>query len=184
MYIAHDTERALIGAAALVNTGLGGREWLPDVAALDAFLTEHDWSGRRDGTEAELRAVRSLRPRLRALWRSGSDRDAAQIVNALLREAKALPRLTEHGDWGWHLHVTADEDPLVHRMGAEAAMAFVDVIRVGDLDRLRHCAAPDCESVLIDLSRNRSRRYCDTGNCGNRANVAAYRARKAQAATQ
>lgn len=182
MYIAHDTERALIGAAALVNTGLGGREQLPDPAALDAFLTEHDWSGRRDGTEAELRAVRSLRPRLRAVWDSGNDRDAAQIVNALLREARAMPRLTEHGDWGWHLHVTADEDSLVHRMGAEAAMAFVDVIRVGDLERLRHCVASDCDAVLIDLSRNRSRRYCDVGNCGNRANVAAYRARKARMA--
>ena len=39
------------------------------------------------------------------------------------------------------------------------------------------CAAPDCDFVVIDLSRNRSRRFCDSG-CGNRANVAAYRARR------
>jgi predicted RNA-binding Zn ribbon-like protein len=32
--------------------------------------------------------------------------------------------------------------------------------------------------VLVDLSKNSSKRYCDTGNCGNRTNVAAYRARK------
>jgi predicted RNA-binding Zn ribbon-like protein len=36
--------------------------------------------------------------------------------------------------------------------------------------------------VVVDLSRNKSKRFCATGNCGNRANVAAYRARKRSAA--
>ena len=58
-------------------------------------------------------------------------------------------------------------------------MAFVDLVRADDLGRLRRCAAEDCDAVLVDLSRNRSRRFCDTGNCGNRAHVAAYRARRA-----
>jgi predicted RNA-binding Zn ribbon-like protein len=31
----------------------------------------------------------------------------------------------------------------------------------------------------MDLSRNRSRIFCDTGNCGNRQHVAAYRERRA-----
>jgi predicted RNA-binding Zn ribbon-like protein len=62
-------------------------------------------------------------------------------------------------------------------MMVEAAMAFVDVIRTDELERLSVCAADDCECVLVDLSKNRSRRFCDRG-CGNRANVAAYRARK------
>ena len=30
------------------------------------------------------------------------------------------------------------------------------------------------------FSRNGSKRYCDTGNCGNRMNVNAYRARRAR----
>ena len=45
-------------------------------------------------------------------------------------------------------------------------------------DRLRECAAVTCHDVLVDLSKNRSRRFCEQ-NCGNRANVAAYRARRA-----
>ena len=57
-------------------------------------------------------------------------------------------------------------------------MALVDVIRADAVDRLRVCAGEDCEDVLVDLSRNRSRKFCD-GTCGTRANVAAYRARKA-----
>jgi predicted RNA-binding Zn ribbon-like protein len=32
--------------------------------------------------------------------------------------------------------------------------------------------------VFVDLSRNRSRRYCDSRTCGNRLHVAAYRARQ------
>jgi predicted RNA-binding Zn ribbon-like protein len=43
------------------------------------------------------------------------------------------------------------------------------------------CEAPDCQAVLVDLSRNRSRRFCDVNNCANRAHVAAYRARRAAA---
>ena len=60
-------------------------------------------------------------------------------------------------------------------------MGFLDLIRDDELDRLSTCAADDCDDVLVDLSKNRSKRYCATGNCGNRANVAAYRARKLQA---
>jgi predicted RNA-binding Zn ribbon-like protein len=63
-------------------------------------------------------------------------------------------------------------------MAVEAAMAVLDVIRAGEFGRLEVCAADDCGSVLVDLSRNRSKRFCDAG-CGNRLAVAAYRARKA-----
>ena len=56
-------------------------------------------------------------------------------------------------------------------------MAFADVIRSGELARLRVCAAADCDDVLVDLSKNRSRRYCGTA-CSNRVNVAAFRARR------
>lgn len=56
-------------------------------------------------------------------------------------------------------------------------MALAEVLRDEGAARLRSCEAPECDAVFVDLSRNRSRRYCDTGNCGNRVHVAAYRAR-------
>jgi predicted RNA-binding Zn ribbon-like protein len=34
-----------------------------------------------------------------------------------------------------------------------------------------------CEALVLDLSRNRSKRFCST-TCGNRNAVAAYRARQ------
>jgi len=55
---------------------------------------------------------------------------------------------------------------------------MVDVIRTDTLDRLRLCDREDCDNVLVDLTKNQSRKFCDT-TCANRAHAAAYRARKA-----
>jgi predicted RNA-binding Zn ribbon-like protein len=173
----HDTEEALVAAAALVNTDDADGEQLTDIAALDAFLVRYGWTGRRERTEAELRAVRALRPRLRQLWYA-DERGVVEIVNRLLRDARALPQLVAHDTEPYHLHATPSDAPLATRMAVEAAMAFVDVVRAGQLDRLRICDASDCSFVVVDLSKNRSRRFCDNG-CGNRAAVTAYRARKA-----
>jgi predicted RNA-binding Zn ribbon-like protein len=59
-------------------------------------------------------------------------------------------------------------------------MAVIDVVRSNELSRLRICASATCLDVVVDLSKNRSKRFCD-GTCGNRAAVAAYRARKSRA---
>jgi predicted RNA-binding Zn ribbon-like protein len=178
MIFTHDTEVALAGAAALVNTLDGERELLPDPASLDEFVRTWGWTGERDHDNAELQAVRDLRPRLRRPWEL-DERGTVQLVNELLREANALPQLVKHDQWDYHLHATPSHAPLATRMAVDAAMAFVDVVRGQQLSRLRICAADDCDNVVVDLSKNRSKRYCD-GGCGNRAAVAAYRARKAK----
>jgi predicted RNA-binding Zn ribbon-like protein len=181
MTFAHDTDIALQAAAALVNTDSSDGEELPDVAALDTFFDHYGWTGRHEHTEAELRAVRELRPRLRQLWYAEED-GVVEIVNELLRESRALPQLIRHDGQPYHLHATSRDAPLATRMAVEAAMAFVDVVRAGELGRLRICAHPDCGNVVVDLSKNRSKRFCEAG-CGNRAAVSAYRARKAAAGT-
>jgi predicted RNA-binding Zn ribbon-like protein len=177
LLFAHDTEIALQGAAALVNTSGPGRELLPDPGSLDRFVAEWGWTGSRRHDAAELGEVRALRPKLRALW-GLSDSDAAERVNGMLRDAGALPQLVSHDGWPFHLHATPAAAPLADRMAVEAAMALVDVIRRGELARLRFCGAEDCPGVLVDLSKNHSRRYCSTA-CANRVNVAAYRSRRA-----
>lgn len=176
---AHDTEQGLVAAAALVNTVGSDGEKLPDVPALDAFFHAYGWSGRHEHTEAELRSVRRLRPRLRQIWHEDED-GVVEIVNALLRESHALPQLVKHDGEPYHLHATPRDAPLATRMAVEAAMAFIDVVRSGELSRLRICDYEGCDNVVVDLSKNRSRRFCEAG-CGNRAAVTAYRARKAAA---
>lgn len=176
LLFAHDTEIALASAAALVNTAGNGVEELADPADLDAFVEHWGWTGSRTRDRHELDAVRALRARLRAVWET-DEAGAVEIVNRLLREADARPQMVKHDGWDYHVHATSSDAPLADRIAVDAAMALVDVIRTKQLDRLRICAAEDCADVVVDLSRNHSRRFCERG-CGNRVNVAAYRARR------
>lgn len=176
MIFAHDTEVALHAAAALVNTRGIDVDTLEDVDALDEFARAWGWTGSRRGDRRELEQVRALRPRLRRFWELDADGVVTQ-VNAMLRDAGALPQLVRHDGSPYHLHATSPEAPLADRMAVEAAMAFVDVVRQQELDRLHVCDADDCNDVFVDLSKNRSKRYCST-TCSNRVNVAAFRARR------
>ena len=175
MVFTHDTEAALLAAVALVNSG-SAPDTLNTVEELEGFLDEHEFTGSRVGDDAELSSVRALRPRLRTLMTS--DRDtAAGLVNDLLGEEHALPQLVRHHDHDWHIHAVAPGAPLATRIAVEAAMAMIDVIRADEMSRLAVCADADCDGLVLDLSRNRSRRFCST-TCTNRAAVAAYRARQ------
>ncbi|WP_341394474.1 CGNR zinc finger domain-containing protein [Arthrobacter sp. G119Y2] len=179
MAFTHDTEIALQAVASLINTGVDHVDRLLTVADLDDFLTEQGFSGSRTHTTGELRAVRHLRSRLHQLW-TADEEGLAAGANQLLRNARAFPQVVRHDGWDWHLHCTSPAAPLEDRMATEAAMAFADALRGGELDRLGTCAAPDCDAVLLDLTRNRSKRYCDTGNCANREHVRSYRSRQAE----
>jgi predicted RNA-binding Zn ribbon-like protein len=173
---AYDTEWSLRAAVALVNSG-EEPDTLVEIAQLDAWYDEHGFTGRRDGDEAELHALRVLRPVLRELLTASRD-DAAELVNQLLADAGALPQLLRHDGLDWHIHAVPADAPLDRRVAVEVAMAMIDVIRANELSRLSVCADARCECLVLDLSRNRSRRYCDT-TCANRNAVAAYRARRA-----
>lgn len=179
MLFTHDTEVALQGAVDLVNT-LGptdGSDTLATVDQLEDYVTRWGWTGPIRHDEAELEQVRALRPLFRELWRR-DEQGVVDLVNAMLVDNRALPRLVRHDQWDWHLHATPDDAPLATRMAVELAMAMVDLVRAGELGRLGTCGADDCEDVLVDLTRNRSRRFCST-TCGNRVAAAAYRERQA-----
>ena len=183
MHFAPDTEDALAFAVDLVNTVPGatrsGSDELVTPAQLTALLDAHRYSGRFDRDEAELGQVRQTRDRLRRIWLDDRD-DAVMEVNAMLREARALPFLMRHDGMDWHLHATEPDAPLAERIRAEVALALVDVIRTDETDRLRACAAADCAGMLLDSSRNGSKRFCSV-RCGNRMNMVAFRERSASA---
>ncbi|TQS42370.1 CGNR zinc finger domain-containing protein [Cryptosporangium phraense] len=177
MLFAHDTEASLAAAAELVNTAHETPDGLRTPADVVAFVDRWSYTGRVAGDAEELAAVRAVRPRLERLWHADRD-EVVELTNAMLRETRALPQLVRHDTWDYHLHAVPPEADLAVRILVETGMAMVDVVRLEELGRMRICAAEDCDDVLIDLSKNRSRRFCDNG-CGNRTNVAAYRARKA-----
>ena len=174
MRFAHETEASLRAAVQLVNSA-EPPDTMTTLAQLDAWYAEHRYTGRRDGDEAELAALRALRPVLRELLTADRDR-AAGLANAMLAEAGAVPQLVRHDGLDWHIHAVPSDAPLDRRVVVESAMAMVDVIRADELSRLSVCADDGCGGLVLDLSRNRSRRFCST-TCANRLAVRAYRMR-------
>ncbi len=176
MHFTDDTDAALQAAVALANSTDAPGDPLGSVEDLAAFLASWSYTGRHDATPDELDAVRRLRPALRQLLLAGRD-EAVGLVNSMLARARAVPQLQRHDAWDWHVHAVDPDRPLDERVVVETAMAMIDVIRADEMSRLARCEADDCDDVVLDLSRNRSRRYCST-TCGNREAVAAYRARQ------
>jgi predicted RNA-binding Zn ribbon-like protein len=180
LLFAPDAEDALEFAVALANTvasaSRSGTDELATPAQLTAFVTEQRYSGRFDRDAAELAEVVETRARLRRLWALDRD-DMVTDVNAMLREANALSQLARHDAFDWHLHATPPDAPLAERIRVEVSLALADVIRTDSTDRLRVCQADDCDGLLVDLSRNGSKRFCSV-RCGNRMNMVAYRERQ------
>ncbi|HST67155.1 MAG TPA: CGNR zinc finger domain-containing protein [Mycobacteriales bacterium] len=175
MGFAHDTTAALQAAVALVNSAEPPDTMTTD-EQLDAFFAAHDYSGARRPGAAELAAVRALRAPLRDLLTGDRD-EAVRILNAILAERHAVPALVRHDGHDYHLHAIASDAPLADRIAVETAMAMLDLVRADELGRLSVCAEPTCNGIVLDLSRNRSRRFCST-TCGNKVAVAAYRSRR------
>ncbi|MFC9034937.1 CGNR zinc finger domain-containing protein [Streptomyces arboris] len=198
MLIPHDTRIALDTVVDLVNTapeseppddgsgptdGLvdGTEDGLADLTALYAFAERHHISGVGTLGEKDLSAVRAVRSRFAEVFAAPDARTAADLVNRLVAAAGTTPQLTDHDGYDWHVHYFAPDASLSDHLAADCGMALAFIIVAGEQERLRRCEAPDCGRAFVDLSRNRSRRYCSSRTCGNRLHVAAYRARRREA---
>lgn len=175
MVFAHDIDATLIAAVALVNSA-EPPDTLTTFAELTTFYEAHMYTGRPPRDAADLDAVRALRAPLRTMLTSDRDTTVG-LVNEMLARHRAVPRLVRHDHWDYHIHATDDDAPFVERMAVESAMSMLDVIRADELGRLSICADAACNGIVLDLSRNRSKRFCSV-TCGNRVAVAAYRARR------
>ncbi|MEU4096034.1 CGNR zinc finger domain-containing protein [Streptomyces sp. NPDC026673] len=183
MLINHDTRCALDCVVDLINTTpeSDGREGLPDLAALRAFVERNAISDVDSLDEDDLGAVRAVRQLFAQAFSAPTTPEAAALINSLVAEAGTTPRLTDHDGYDWHVHYFAPGASLADHLAADCGMALAFLLVAGERERLRRCDAPDCRRAFVDLSRNRSRRYCDSRTCGNRLHVAAYRARRREA---
>lgn len=179
MHFTPDTEVAVAFLVDLANTDPGasrsGEDELPDPASLTALVDLHGYTGRFDRDAAELASVIVVRDELRALWPLPRDVQVGEI-NRWLREADATPFLVRHDRFDWHLHATEPDAPLADRMRAEGALALAEIVRADATSRMRVCAADDCTGLLLDQSRNGSKRFCSV-RCGNRVNQQGLRER-------
>jgi predicted RNA-binding Zn ribbon-like protein len=97
-------------------------------------------------------------------------------LNRELREALTRLRLSLEGDgytidFGWG-------GGALDQMLWPVARAASDLLTSDGLDRLRRCAAEDCGWLFLDTSRNRSRRWCDMKDCGNRSKARSFYSRR------
>ncbi|WFB06590.1 CGNR zinc finger domain-containing protein [Streptomyces sp. LX-29] len=184
MLINHDTRCALDAVVALVNTTPEGtdQDELTDVAALRRFVEEQSISDVRSLTERDLAAVREVRARFTEVFAAEDTKATAALLNTMVAGAGTTPQLTDHDGYDWHVHYFAPGASVADHLAADGGMALAFLVVAGERERLRRCEAPDCGRAFVDLSRNRSRRYCDSRTCGNRLHVAAYRARRREAA--
>jgi predicted RNA-binding Zn ribbon-like protein len=181
LHFTPDTEDNLAFFVDLANTAPGasrsGEDELATEAQLTALVDRHGFTGRFDRDAAELAEVHRTRAELRAMWALPVDDQVAEI-NRWLRDSNALPYLARHDRFDWHFHATEPDAPLADRIRAEGALALAEIVRFGQSERMRVCAADDCEGVLVDQSRNGSKRFCSV-RCGNRVNQQGFRERMA-----
>lgn len=137
----------------------------------------------REPADAErvLRRSRTLREAMYRVFHSWrrSETPAAEdveLVSSAGAEATAAQQLVIGPD-GFEMHWP--ETDSMDRAWWPAATSAVALLLSPDLPRVKECAADDCDWLFVDVSRNRSRRWCDMKECGNRAKARRHYARRA-----
>lgn len=150
-----------------------GSVWLAEWLGIDV-------PGGADGIDRDAWAdLPVLREGLRELAAANNGiQPDARIVARAATVAGSVRLAVELGD-----HLLAPR--LVAPAGAGAAdlgmvsmvESFVTIRATDDWSRVKVCAAPNCRWAYLDNSRNRSRRWCDMADCGNRAKNQTWRER-------
>lgn len=117
--------------------------------------------------EAALARARELRE---AIYRVFRDAEAAppdlEVLARWAGEAALERRLVRSGDgyaFGW------PESDALDQVLWPVAVSAAELLTSADRERVKECAADTCNWLFLDMSRNRSRRWCDMKECGNRA---------------
>ncbi len=195
-----DQPPKLVGGAACVDF-LNTVEWRGDPDAQGERLTDYDefvtWASHTGYLDAgEQIAARRLAKR------EPGKAKAALADAVMLREriadviARRVGAVAAFNAALRRLHVAvelAEEDGALRRrpVGGDGlrvalmriALDAVELLTSPRLGQIRHCGNARCGWYFLDLSRNKSRRWCDMAACGNNAKARAHyhRHRDAQA---
>jgi predicted RNA-binding Zn ribbon-like protein len=103
------------------------------------------------------------------------------VINEALAVAMAHARLSVTAEgfaWNW-----AGEDCTeaveLDQMVWPVVQSAVDLLTSPELDRVGQCADDrGCGWLFLDMTKNRSRRWCDMRDCGNRAKARRHYAKR------
>jgi predicted RNA-binding Zn ribbon-like protein len=117
--------------------------------------------------EAVLERAHALRE---AVYRVFTGSDASGDDLALVSKEAGLAAAQRHlaGSSGGYTYAwPKTDDP--ERVLWPVALAAAELLTSSERERVKECAADNCNWLFLDMSRNRSRRWCDMKVCGNRA---------------
>jgi predicted RNA-binding Zn ribbon-like protein len=147
-------------------------------SAVTQWLTAHDLlpAGARaaPGDERPLWRLRAALNALVANREAVDERTRSTIESATV---SAPMQLTLRPDGS--LELAPSGTPMGNAMASIVAAFFRCQLR-GELERLRACRG--CGYAFVDVSKNKSRIWCDMAVCGSRTKARAYRQRKADEA--
>ncbi|WP_433537335.1 CGNR zinc finger domain-containing protein [Micromonospora sp. CA-249363] len=134
----------------------------------------NDLVDRPAEADRALEAVRRLRDttvRVVDAQVDGDPADPADLASITTAWRRALGVAT----FPARLPLAAVVDPTtVPALVSYLALSVVDLVNHPDPSRLRRCDGEGCGWLFLDSTRNRSRRWCDPLDCGNRARVRNY----------
>ncbi|QPP05317.1 hypothetical protein G4Z16_01715 [Streptomyces bathyalis] len=158
----------------------GGDERLTSAARLTEWLARAELVGPQkrvsDGDLQQARELREVIYRLvlaRITQRPVTAADI-RVINDWARRRTPAPQLS--ADEPFTLQ-TRDGDDVGTALGVVARDA-IELVTSTRATSLRACEATDCGMPYLDLSQGHTRRWCSMKECGNRAKVAAHRARR------
>lgn len=149
----------------------------------EAQLLLEEAARRPDDAAAVLQQAITLRETIYRIFLATAEGllpDPAELVkfNALLSEAMSRACIIQRADgfiWDW-----VDKENALDRMLWPLVRSAADLLVSEQLSTVRVCAAPDCNWLFLDTSKNSSRRWCDMKSCGNRAKVRRHYQRQKQ----
>jgi predicted RNA-binding Zn ribbon-like protein len=98
-------------------------------------------------------------------------------LSIALSRLRVMPAGGVYG-WGWDWSGDDGGGPPLESPLWPLARSAAELLTSPTLSRVKVCAGEGCGWVFLDESRNGSRRWCDSRDCGNRERVRKYLARK------
>jgi predicted RNA-binding Zn ribbon-like protein len=161
-------------------------DWLERSGVIDAA------AATRFRTQGDVGALDAVAERARALreWLRGfvQAHAGAELTADDLPELAPLNRLLAEEDSFMQVEAAAPDGHRLRRRRAQRwakpeqllqpiAEAIADLVCEADFRLIRACEGADCTLTFLDRTKAHARRWCSMAACGNRAKVAAHRAR-------
>lgn len=108
------------------------------------------------------------------LHRAPATDDLARLNRELERALARLEVAPVDGGFGYRF----GGGEALERVLWPIARSAGELLVSDELERIKGCGGEDCAWLFIDRSKNRSRRWCDMSDCGNRAKARRYYRRR------